>query len=312
MDINDMCMIRECYGKIYESLGYNLTNFTRSTTTIKNQKQSSKEIKYKVAEDNVTVKGGYIKDPLVGNHKNVTVLDMDAMYPSIIIAFNLGPLTTFSECPENEKEYHKIRLNANTYAYSKKYPQGPLAETQSLLLNHRFTTKDLSEKKILKKISNSAYGFAARDETLFGGKLVAAAITQYARHIMKCLENEASRMGYTVLYIDTDSLFLSGKPISSDLPETLIARTFPNDLQPYFRLKVENKFNVYTQLKRKQYTGQYQNDLKHLITIKKGNYSVKKINVNTIKFDTDFSKRVSDLCVANLNDKFFNIFRDIR
>ncbi|RWS25579.1 DNA polymerase-like protein [Leptotrombidium deliense] len=255
--------VRQFYQQYYTELGYDVN-------AIANRKYA----------DDVVVKGGYVKEPLCGEHSNVFVLDMDAMYPSVMIAFNLGPLTSSlvatSEAIDFENN-HVIRIDANNFVVSLKKPLGPLAATQKYLLQQRRDANNASQKKMYKQMSNMAYGLAAKNDTLFGGKQVAAAVTQYARFIMKALEQEASQLGYVVLYVDTDSLFLGGKRFDRDLPDLLLREALPYDLLEYFHLKLEAQYSTFSQMKRKQYTAIIADNQ---VKVKKGNYSKSTIYVS--------------------------------
>ncbi|RWS26092.1 DNA polymerase-like protein [Leptotrombidium deliense] len=306
--------VRKFYKQFYHDVGFDWTKFDNP------------------CNENIIVKGGYVKQPLSGEHANVFVLDMDAMYPSVIVAFNLGPLTTtlkvndsctLTDSSDNKKsvmieteyttssdnaakrmdlqsEYHVIRIDANHFVHSKKYPLGPLAIAQKYLLQKRIFSTNCEEKQKYKLISNMAYGLAATNDNLFGGKVVAAAVTQYARFIMKALEMEAEKQGYCVLYIDTDSLFLGGKQFTNELPQLLIKNIFPIELVKYFNLKLEQQFDTFFQNKRKQYCG-ITNENKF---IKKGKIHNKK-EIPKIHLNYNLKK----LCVCNLKHKIFELFR---
>ena len=47
------------------------------------------------AEDKIksAYPGGFVKDPLIGMHKNVVSFDLNSLYPSIIMQYNMSPET---------------------------------------------------------------------------------------------------------------------------------------------------------------------------------------------------------------------------
>lgn len=107
--------------------------------------------------------GGYVKDPIVGLHDWISTFDLNSLYPSIIVQWNISPETILerapypSHIPEKtdivdqilNKEYDNLRLlndnitmTANGYYFSRE-KQGFIAEMVDNIYNMRKEYKNL-------------------------------------------------------------------------------------------------------------------------------------------------------------------------
>ncbi|MEM2147077.1 MAG: DNA polymerase domain-containing protein [Candidatus Bathyarchaeia archaeon] len=165
--------------------------------------------------------GAIVLSPKPGLHDNIAVLDFASMYPNLMIAYNLSPDTYVSpkepippcgiyEAPEVG---HKFR----------KEPPGFYKEVLSHLIENRNTirlkmkayVKDSVEYRVLdarqkavKVITNASYGYAGWIGARWYIKPVAEAATAWGRHTILTAIKMAEEEGLTVVYGDTDSIFI--------------------------------------------------------------------------------------------------------
>ena len=162
--------------------------------------------------------GGGIIAPQSGLYYNVLVFDFKSLYPSLIISFNIDPLT-LRDPPSRIGGDPKCWISAPNELY---FDRSPAILPQ--LLRRFFEERAAAAKRkdsiasfVYKILMNSCYGVLGSSGCRFGDARLSSSITAFGRYILswsaKWLQNE----GYTVIYGDTDSLFaLSGH--SGDVP----------------------------------------------------------------------------------------------
>ncbi len=153
------------------------------------------------------IKGGYVQSTKSGIYHNVLVLDFKSLYPSIIKTFNIDP-ASYIENP-SEKEKNSLIESPNK-AYFKN-TNGILPEIIARL--HSAREKAKKEKRELssyaiKIIQNSFFGVLASPNCRFFNLEMANAITHFGQFIIKLTAQEIEKLGYKVIYSDTDSSFV--------------------------------------------------------------------------------------------------------
>jgi len=205
--------------------------------------QKNKRLKYE---------GGFVHDSEPKIHKNIAVMDMKSLYPSIMIGFNTSYETYLQEREEG-------CLNIDDKFYYKREP-GLIPSIVKPLLDERKEVKDKMKvldknsreyktlwmtQYALKTIANSFYGVLGFPLfRLFKGK-VAETITYMARKIIKEVHKWFEEKGLKIVYGDTDSCFIEmGEKSINDFI------SLNNDINNYFKtyfkkLGVEDKNNIF-------------------------------------------------------------------
>ena len=189
--------------------------------------------------------GAYVHKPEVGLFENIVVYDFRSLYPSIIVSYNICPTTLFCDCCKVGFETPEI--NGKKYSFCKE-KKGFIPQLLENLINRRIRIKEIIKKlpkndedyKILsarsyaiKTIANAMYGYLGFARSRWYCWECAASITALGRHYITKVISEAESKGFSVLYADTDSLFISLKnksledskkfikEINSSLPEMM-------------------------------------------------------------------------------------------
>jgi DNA polymerase I len=145
-------------------------------------------------------RGAKVLDPRKGIHDNVGIFDLASLYPSIIISFNLSPETMSRE---NRAREAKGLI--------------PTLLEDLFVLRQEYRSKGLdNEQRVVKEIMNSFYGVMAFPSFRLFKQEMAAAITKHGREIIEHTKTVVEDTGYTVIYGDTDSVFVSGIPNTND------------------------------------------------------------------------------------------------
>lgn len=148
--------------------------------------------------------GGHVLEPLTGLHRNVWVFDFKSLYPSIIRTFNIDPLS-FVANPAPEDDLIET-------------PGGAFRRAPAILprvLDELFPRRDVAKKNgdevashAIKILMNSCYGVLGTPACRFYNPALANSITGTGREILLWSKQWFENVGYTVLYGDTDSLFV--------------------------------------------------------------------------------------------------------
>ncbi|HEY0942088.1 MAG TPA: DNA polymerase II [Steroidobacter sp.] len=148
--------------------------------------------------------GGHVLEPLTGLHKNVWVFDFKSLYPSIIRTFNIDPLS-FVAHPAPGQDLIET-------------PGGAFRREPAILpqvLDELFPRRDVAKKNgddvaahAIKILMNSCYGVLGTPACRFYNPALANSITGTGREILLWSKQWFESAGYTVLYGDTDSLFV--------------------------------------------------------------------------------------------------------
>ena len=183
--------------------------------------------------------GAVVLNPEPGLHEDVAVLDFKSMYPNIMITYNLSPDTYIplkepaqsSEVYETPEVKHRFR----------KEPAGFYKEVLSYLITVREEIRSKmkavnpesvdyrvldARQKAVKVITNASYGYAGWTGARWYIKPVAEAATAWGRHTILNAIEIAKRAGLSVVYGDTDSIFIkheAGKieKLSKEIEEKL-------------------------------------------------------------------------------------------
>jgi DNA polymerase I len=165
--------------------------------------------------------GGLVFPPKKGIHKNVADLDFSAMYPSIMIAYNISPDTV---CKDKGIECYPPAPEAG-HMFQKE-PEGFFTKILRDLVQHRSALKkkltlmkktdseykifDMRQKTI-KILTNAFYGYTGWLQAKWYRRECAEATSAWGRYFIQKAKDMATEMGLEVLYGDTDSLFVKHK-----------------------------------------------------------------------------------------------------
>ncbi len=177
---------------------------------------------FKSAQDLINLDaGGLVYQPLVGLHKDVAEIDFISMYPSIMRAFNISP-----EFPSRNMD--ALCPDGLDDSISQEQP-GLLPRTLAPLLDKRIAIKEQlsglqaldcryrpykARAAALKWLLVVCFGYTGYKNAKFGRIESHQAITAYAREVLLVAKETAERMGYKVLHMYIDCLWVQ-KPGAS-------------------------------------------------------------------------------------------------
>jgi DNA polymerase-2 len=194
----------------------------------------------------VAQQGGYVLEPLTGLHKHVWVFDFKSLYPSVIRTFNIDPLS-YVEDPASDADLIRV-------------PGGAFHREPAILpglLNELFPRREAAKKagdevasNAIKILMNSFYGVLGTPACRFFNPALANSITGSGREILLWSKRWFEAAGHTVLYGDTDSLFIASgfdDPNAADEEARKLAPRLTSDIARY----IEERWHVTSRLELK-------------------------------------------------------------
>jgi DNA polymerase II len=192
--------------------------------------------------------GGLVYQPLVGLHRSVAEIDFMSMYPSIMARFNISPETVGRERPTAQ--------TVPELAVIKSGPPGLIPTALQPLLDKRLALKgrlaDMPawdpRRKLFKAraaahkwLLVTCFGYLGYKNARFGQIEAHEAVTAYGREALLRAKEAAEDMGFTVLHMYVDGLWVCKEGASQPrdfqaLLEAVLERTrLPAALEGVYR-----------------------------------------------------------------------------
>jgi len=161
--------------------------------------------------------GGYVMDSMPGLYQHVLVLDFKSLYPSIIRTFKIDPMGLIEGMKDIESDGDEIAepdltMNVpgfNGAIFSKR--KNLLPTIIENLWRQRDVAKannNASMSQVIKIIMNSFYGVLGSPGCRFFDSRLSSSITLRGHEILTRSKELIEENGYTVIYGDTDSVFV--------------------------------------------------------------------------------------------------------
>ena len=158
-------------------------------------------------EGNLSAPGGYVMNSQPGMHDSVLVLDYKSLYPSIILTFNVDPYARIAALQEPESitipGFDGARFSKTEYI---------LPDIIKELWQARDKAKQDKNKALsqaIKIIMNSFYGVLGTPGCRIHDSRLTSSITKRSHELIQTTVNLIEDEGYSVIYGDTDSVFVS-------------------------------------------------------------------------------------------------------
>jgi DNA polymerase, archaea type len=165
----------------------------------------------------IPYKGAIVLEPSVGLHDSVAVLDFAAMYPSLMVKYNISPDTLVEkggddifDVPEVGHHFRKTppgfyKIVLSQLIASRQVAKREAAKTPRGTPEHKILK---AREKATKVITNATYGYAGWAGSRWYSREVAESAAALGRDTLNKSINIAKGLGLKVLYGDTDSLFV--------------------------------------------------------------------------------------------------------
>ena len=176
--------------------------------------------------------GGLVLPAKPGLFRDVMVFDFKSLYPSIMMTFNIDPMS-YTEARKNPDGDHITAPNGAAFARD----IGVLADILQELWESRDKCRQDGDEvgsHSYKITLNSFYGVLA-GPCRFANPRIAGAITEFGHYLLKWTKDTIENAwdgSFEVLYGDTDSLFVRSEQSYASLEETGNALCLIHFLRP--------------------------------------------------------------------------------
>jgi DNA polymerase-2 len=195
----------------------------RSGVLVPYQKQQAEA--FRSAREHIRAdRGGLVYQPLIGLHRDVAEIDFVSMYPSIMVNFNISP--------ETVGEGSMPRLTVPELGIPVSQAEvGLVPRTLKPLLERRLAIKKLlatmdrrdcryrtlkARSDALKWLLVVCFGYLGYKNARFGRIESHEAVTAYGREALLRAKEAAEDMGYTVLHMYVDGLWVRHPELKKD------------------------------------------------------------------------------------------------
>lgn len=177
--------------------------------------------------------GGTVLPAAAGYREGVVVLDFKSLYPSVMRTFCIDPMANErarhagaglggSVEPEDSTSGDIVAPNGARFAREhagRRWPLPGLVDTYFARREDAMARKDATGSYVYKILMNSFYGVLGTSSCRYARTELAGAITSFGRLVLLRAKARIERDGSTVLYGDTDSLFVA-TGLGPDAPYT--------------------------------------------------------------------------------------------
>ena len=188
--------------------------------------------------------GGYVLDSKPGLYDHVIVLDFKSLYPSIIRTFHVDPLAMIEGAAEAE-------LGESTIPGFK---DAQFSRTKKILpeiIEQLWAARDVAKRdgaaamsQAIKIIMNSFYGVLGTPGCRFFHPALVSSITLRGHEILQKTRDLIEDKGYSVIYGDTDSVFVWLRDVSDGDQANEIGQSLMVYLNDWWREHLKESFNL--------------------------------------------------------------------
>ena len=186
--------------------------------------------------------GGYVMNSQPGMHNSVLVLDYKSLYPSIIRTFNVDPYARIAALHEPESDtipgFDGARFSKTEYILPDIIEELWQARDKA----KRDKNKALSQA--IKIIMNSFYGVLGTPGCRIHDSRLTSSITKRSHELIQHTVNLIEDEGYSVIYGDTDSVFVSLNAAVDNTSADIVGKRLITMINNYWKDYLADAFGI--------------------------------------------------------------------
>jgi DNA polymerase-2 len=188
--------------------------------------------------------GGLVMNSQPGIYDFVAVLDFKSLYPSIIRSFQIDPLALAVGLGKELEQSELVPgFNGAWFARSEAILPGLIAELWQLR-DIAKTRDDGALSQAIKIIMNSFYGVLGSGGCRFFDSRLASSITRRGHQIIQQTADFIERQGLSVIYGDTDSVFVWFSHASNQQQASEHARKLEQQLNVWWQGRLQKEYGI--------------------------------------------------------------------
>lgn len=188
--------------------------------------------------------GGFVMESQPGIYQHVLVLDFKSLYPSIIRTFKVDPMGMAIGLNRQLNQEELVPGFKGAW-FSKNQNLLPgIVEQLWASRDKAKSDNDQALSQAIKIIMNSFYGVLGSGGCRFFDSRLASSITRRGHQIIQSTATYIEQQGWSVIYGDTDSVFVWLKNIESDQQAILTGRQLARALNEWWAQHLKKKYAV--------------------------------------------------------------------
>eukprot|EP00917_Polyrhabdina_sp_WS-2016_P008572 GHVP01019197.1.p1 GENE.GHVP01019197.1~~GHVP01019197.1.p1 ORF type:complete len:1191 (-),score=173.06 GHVP01019197.1:50-3622(-) len=282
-------------------------------------------VKRDIDRKNGRYSGGLVLTPKKGLYENIVVLlDFNSLYPSVIQEFDIC-FTTYSSDEITDSFYPSSVKNRvgilpdvlQRLVDKRKVVRNSIKEPSLSILEKK--TLDIKQKA-LKLTANSVYGCLGYSGARFYAPHLAELITRIGRSLLEKAVDTSEKMGYTVIYGDTDSIMVETGTTKISVAKEIAETIKENICSEYNVLEIglDSVYKRLLLLQKKKYCALLEDgkiEMKGLETVRRDWCKYAKnasMNIINILLNTHSSENVKTLIYDNLLKFIDNMNNEVK
>ncbi len=198
--------------------------------------------------EHIASPGGFVLDSSPGMYDHVLVLDFKSLYPSIIRTFFIDPLGLALGLKRGGAFELDQEQTVPGYLQARYAREGHILPG---LIQQLWQKRDAAKRsgdaplsQAIKIIMNSFYGVLGSPGCRFFDARLASSITRRGHDILCRSRDFIERAGQTVIYGDTDSVFVWIRGAASNDDAVAVGVQLARDLNDYWRRQIREEFDL--------------------------------------------------------------------
>ena len=186
--------------------------------------------------------GGYVMNSQPGMHNSVLVLDYKSLYPSIIRTFNVDPYARIAAL--HEPESHTIPGFDGARFSKIEYILPDIIEELWQARDKAKQDKNKALSQAIKIIMNSFYGVLGTPGCRIHDSRLTSSITKRSHELIQHTVNLIEDEGYSVIYGDTDSVFVSLNATVDNASADIVGNRLITMINNYWKEYLADAFGI--------------------------------------------------------------------
>ncbi|GAB3514507.1 DNA polymerase II [Photobacterium alginatilyticum] len=198
------------------------------------------------SENWIASPGGYVMDSKPGLYDSVLVLDFKSLYPSIIRSFRIDPMGLVEglQLEEGKGDEQAIAGFRGGRFHREKHFLPKMIEDLWLARDQAKRDGEKAFSQAIKIIMNSFYGVLGSSGCRFFDHRLASSITMRGHEVLSRTKDMIEEKGYTVIYGDTDSVFVHlGKSHVQEDADS-VGRQLVIDINAAWEQRLREEYNL--------------------------------------------------------------------
>ncbi|WP_101758941.1 DNA polymerase II [Oceanicoccus sp. KOV_DT_Chl] len=197
-----------------------------------------------LADDVEQSPGGFVMESRPGIYQHVAVLDFKSLYPSIIRSFKIDPMGMALGAHADMDQTELVPGFKGAWFAKNKNILPALIKELWQLRDQAKVEHDSALSQAIKIIMNSFYGVLGSGGCRFFDSRLASSITKRGHQIIQQTAEYIEQQGWSVIYGDTDSVFVWLKDVQQAEQASTVAAQLAQQLNQWWQQRLQKEYGI--------------------------------------------------------------------